>query len=170
MVPLGVEVKNISSEEKSIGVKEADAMFGLDVRDSAGNAVPETRYGRMGAGDWEPGTGETFPCLVRVSAGSAHRVVSMPRSKRVVAVGAPHHVTQRGNGRQDVFLIDGLRRVYLELLAEHAARYGLRVLAHCLITNHVHLVAVPESERSLANEPARPREAASRLPRPVRVA
>jgi putative transposase len=75
----------------------------------------------------------------------------MPRAKRVVAVGLPHHVTQRGNGRQDVFLSDGLRRVYLELLAEHAARNGLRVLAYSLMTNHVHLVAIPESERSLAN-------------------
>jgi putative transposase len=75
----------------------------------------------------------------------------MPRSKRVVAVGSPHHVTQRGNGRQDVFLSDDLRRVCLELLAEHAAKNGLRVLAYCLMTNHVHLVAIPEWEGSLAN-------------------
>jgi len=39
----------------------------------------------------------------------------------VVAVGAAHHVTERGNGRQDVFVNDGLRRVYLDLLTEHAA-------------------------------------------------
>ena len=75
----------------------------------------------------------------------------MPRSKRVVVVGAPHHITQRGNDRQDVFVSDGLRRVYLELLAEHAARNSLRIMAYCLMTNHVHLLAVPESERSLAN-------------------
>ena len=31
----------------------------------------------------------------------------MPRSKRVVAVGVPHHITQRGNSRQDVFVNDG---------------------------------------------------------------
>jgi putative transposase len=75
----------------------------------------------------------------------------MPRFQRVVAVGSPHHVTQRGNGRQDVFLSDELRRVYLELAAEHAAQNGLRVLAYCLMTNHVDLVAIPESQRSLAN-------------------
>lgn len=69
----------------------------------------------------------------------------------MVAVGAAHHVTQRGNGRQDVFVNDGLRRVYLDLLAEHAARNGVHVAAYCLMTNHVHLVVVPESERSLAN-------------------
>ena len=75
----------------------------------------------------------------------------MPRSKRVVAVGVPHHITQRGNSRQDVFVNDGLRRVYLELLAEHAARNRLSVLAYCLMTNHLHLVVLPELERSMAN-------------------
>ncbi len=44
---------------------------------------------------------------------------------------------------------DGLRRVYLELLAEHAGRNGLHVLAYCLMTNHVHLVVLPEWEDSL---------------------
>ncbi len=31
---------------------------------------------------------------------------SMPRSARVVAAGSPHHITQRGNNPQDVFLAD----------------------------------------------------------------
>ena len=75
----------------------------------------------------------------------------MPRSPRVVAVGAPHHVTQRGNARQDVFLDNTICRIYLELLAQHATRNGLHVLAYCLMTNHVHLVALPETPASLAN-------------------
>ena len=29
--------------------------------------------------------------------------LSMPRIARVVAVGYPHHITQRGNYRQDIF-------------------------------------------------------------------
>jgi putative transposase len=40
--------------------------------------------------------------------------------------------------------------VYLELLQEQAQRYGLEVLAYCLMTNHVHLVAIPHEEESLA--------------------
>jgi putative transposase len=46
----------------------------------------------------------------------------MPRTPRAVAAGLAHHVTQRGNGRRDVFLSDPLRRIYLELLLEHATR------------------------------------------------
>jgi len=33
-------------------------------------------------------------------------------------VGSPHHITQRGNNRQDVFFVDDDRRVYLDILAE----------------------------------------------------
>lgn len=74
----------------------------------------------------------------------------MPRIARVVAVGAPHHVTQRGNNRQQVFFSNSQRRTYLALLAEHAARHQLRVLGYCLMPNHVHVIAVPERLDSLA--------------------
>jgi putative transposase len=74
----------------------------------------------------------------------------MPRLARAIAVGCAHHITQRGNNRQDVFFVDEDRRVYLELLKEQAQKYGLEVLAYCLMTNHVHLVAIPHEEEALA--------------------
>ena len=66
----------------------------------------------------------------------------MPRLARTVAVGCGHHITQRGNNRQDVFLVDDDRQVYLELLREQADKYGLEVVGYCLMTNHVHLVTI----------------------------
>jgi len=72
------------------------------------------------------------------------------RFARVIAVGQPHHVTQRGNYGHDVFVTDGDHMVYLEWLAECANRHGVRVWAYCLMRNHVHLVAVPERPSSLA--------------------
>ncbi len=74
----------------------------------------------------------------------------MPRLARAVAVGVPHHLTQRGNNRQDVFFTTDDRRLYLELLAANAARFGLRVWGWCLMTNHVHLVVVPKSPEAFA--------------------
>jgi putative transposase len=74
----------------------------------------------------------------------------MPRQARVVAVGAPHHITQRGNNRQDVFLSDEDRRVYLDLIREQSQACELALLGYCLMTNHVHLVAIPRREDSLA--------------------
>ena len=73
----------------------------------------------------------------------------MARLARVVAPGVPHHVTQRGNRRQDTFFEDGDYRLYLDLMAEWCARYGVDVWAYCLMTNHVHLIAVPETEAAL---------------------
>ena len=74
----------------------------------------------------------------------------MPRSSRVVIAGCAHHVTQRGNNRQDVFFVDDDRRVFLTLLADAAERFDLTVEGYCLMTNHVHLVATPRSEGALA--------------------
>ncbi len=62
----------------------------------------------------------------------------------------PHHVTQRGNNRQDVFFVDDDHRTYLELLAEESQKHGVVVGGYCLMTNHVHLIVTPESEESLA--------------------
>ena len=74
----------------------------------------------------------------------------MPRMARVVIPGVPHHVTQRGNRGEEVFFCDDDRRRYLDLLAKYGAKHGLAVHAYCLMTNHVHLVVVPETAESLA--------------------
>ena len=74
----------------------------------------------------------------------------MPRVARIVVPGVSHHVTQRGNDRQDVFFVDDDRLVYLELLGAQARRFGLWVEGYCLMTNHIHVVGVPMREDSLA--------------------
>jgi len=74
----------------------------------------------------------------------------MARQPRIVLLGCPHHVTQRGNNRQDVFLLDDDRRFYLETLGELCRREKLRLLGYCLMTNHLHLVAIPDSLTALA--------------------
>ncbi len=74
----------------------------------------------------------------------------MPRVARIVLPGVPHHVTQRGNNHQDVFFVDADREVYLNLLRDQSDRFGLKIVGYCLMTNHVHLVATPSDELSLA--------------------
>lgn len=73
----------------------------------------------------------------------------MPRIARTVCAGIPHHVTQRGNRRGQVFFTDEDRRVYLEWLREYAEKHEVDVLAYCLMTNHVHLVVVPAAADGL---------------------
>jgi putative transposase len=74
----------------------------------------------------------------------------MPRTARIAIPDVPHHITQRGNNRQDVFFVDDDRQVYLSLLKEQADKYGLEILGWCLMTNHIHLIGRPAGEDSLA--------------------
>jgi putative transposase len=59
-------------------------------------------------------------------------------------------VTQRGNNRSPVFFDDEDRETYIELLAGYAEKHLLTIWAYCLMENHVHILAVPESLDSLA--------------------
>jgi len=74
----------------------------------------------------------------------------MPRIARVVAVDVPHHITHRGNNRQDVFLSDEDRRRYQHLLVLHLAPCQAELLGWCWMSNHVHLIVVPRRQDSLA--------------------
>ncbi|MGH6630257.1 MAG: transposase [Gammaproteobacteria bacterium] len=70
----------------------------------------------------------------------------MPRIARPAFPGVPHHITQPGNRREDVFSVTRDRTAYLSLLGEYCVKHKVRVLADCLMTNHAHVVAVPVSE------------------------
>ena len=72
------------------------------------------------------------------------------RRARVTVPGLPHHITQRGNRRGEVFIDAEDRHTYLELLTEYSKRYRLRLWAYVLMTNHTHLIAVPETETGLS--------------------
>lgn len=73
----------------------------------------------------------------------------MPRMARVVVPEYPHHVTQRGNRRQRVFLRKGDGSRYLRFVHSACRDTGTRVLAYCLMPNHVHFVMVPAHEDGL---------------------
>jgi len=67
-----------------------------------------------------------------------------------VIPGVPVHVSQRGNRRCPVFLEDADREVFLRILKQVSALYGLLIYAYALMTNHIHLVATPLYEYSLS--------------------
>jgi len=68
----------------------------------------------------------------------------------LVVPGLPHHVTQRGNRRQQTFFHAEDYAAYVELMAQWCGERGVEVWGYCLMPNHVHLIAVPESEDALA--------------------
>lgn len=74
----------------------------------------------------------------------------MPRSSRIVVPGLPHHVIQRGNRRQPIFLKAGDETQYLHMLTERCVQAKVEVWGYCLMPNHVHLVIAPTTEDGLA--------------------
>jgi putative transposase len=68
----------------------------------------------------------------------------MARLSRIVIPHLPHHVTQRGNRREPIFLREGDHDVYRNLMAEQMRKASVSVWAYCLMPNHVHLILTPK--------------------------
>ena len=64
--------------------------------------------------------------------------------------GSVHHITQRGNHRQQVFFSDVDRRLYLDLVRESAEVAQVEVWGWCLMNNHVHWLVLPRTSQGLA--------------------
>ncbi|MDX1351640.1 MAG: transposase [Thiomicrorhabdus sp.] len=73
----------------------------------------------------------------------------MPRTARLVVPNVPHHVTQRGNRREQVFFTDADYEFYLDRLSFYCKKHQVELWAYCLMPNHIHLILLPVSEDGL---------------------
>ena len=69
---------------------------------------------------------------------------------RVIAVDAPHHVTQRGNARRFILDSETDRAVYLDFLRQYTQLHDVALVGYGLMSNHVHLVTIPHQKESLS--------------------
>jgi putative transposase len=74
----------------------------------------------------------------------------MARLARVVLPNYPHHITQRGNRRQDVFFHAEDYTKYLDLISHWCREEGIAIWSYCLMTNHVHLIVTPQEGANLS--------------------
>lgn len=74
----------------------------------------------------------------------------MPRGARTVLPGVPHHLVLRGNNRRRLFSYPRDYDLLLHLIWRRLEKDDVSLNAFCLMTNHVHLLATPENEMSLA--------------------
>ena len=73
----------------------------------------------------------------------------MPRALRRFIAGGIYHVTSRGNRKEPIFLSDGDRILFLELVKEVRAHRRWSVHGYCLMQNHYHLLLeTPEPDLS----------------------
>ena len=73
----------------------------------------------------------------------------MARLARIVIPNVPHHVTQRGNGRQQTFFSAADYALYRDLLGSACRAAKVQAWAWCLMPNHVHLILVPQDRDGL---------------------
>jgi putative transposase len=74
----------------------------------------------------------------------------VPRKPRMYLPDVPAHVVQRGNNRNACFFTDEDYLFYLECLAQALNRYGIRLHAYVLMTNHVHLLLTPSDTNGIS--------------------
>lgn len=77
-------------------------------------------------------------------------IICISRVARIVVPDMPHHITQRGNYKQCVFDNDCDRKKYLSWVEKYSKQNNLEILSFCLMTNHIHFIAVPSKLDSLA--------------------
>lgn len=68
----------------------------------------------------------------------------MARTARLILPYQPHHILQKGNNSQPVFLDDEDYLSFLLWLREAAALYGVAIHAYVLMASRVHLLATPK--------------------------
>jgi putative transposase len=90
-----------------------------------------------------------YAACVRMPPYTPIQRAPMPRLARFVIPGIAHHITQRGNGRQQVFFAATDYAMYLRLLRHQCHKLGITCLAYCLMPNHVHLILVPSKADDL---------------------
>ena len=64
----------------------------------------------------------------------------MPRTARASVGEMCYHVINRGNARQEVFRKNDDYKAFINLFKGACERIAMRVLGHCLMPNHFHLV------------------------------
>ncbi len=70
----------------------------------------------------------------------------MARPLRLELAGGLYHVTSRGDGREDIYLCDADRLMWLEVFAQVCRRFNWVCHAWCQMDNHYHLlIETPEA-------------------------
>lgn len=74
----------------------------------------------------------------------------MARPLRIEYPGAVYHITSRGNARQDIYIDDADRKLFLDVLTATVLKYNWICYAYCLMGNHYHLmIETPDPNISL---------------------
>lgn len=74
----------------------------------------------------------------------------MARLPRLIVPDFATHVIQRRNNREACFFNDEDYSIYLDKLKDYSKKFDVSVHAYVLMTNHVHLLMTPHSEKGVS--------------------
>lgn len=74
----------------------------------------------------------------------------MARLPRLALPGYPHHVVQRGNNRQPIFLDAADREMLWNTLLDHARPQQVLIHAYVFMDSQFHLLATPQTDKGLS--------------------
>lgn len=74
----------------------------------------------------------------------------MARQARIVIENTLHHITQRGNRGDNVFLQKEDYKTYLDILTQQCIRFNVSLYSYCLLPNQIHLIAEPKQAELMA--------------------
>lgn len=74
----------------------------------------------------------------------------MARQARIVIPNTAHHITQRGNRGEHVFLEKSDYQTYLDILTEQCKRFDTAIYSYCLLPNQIHLIVEPQKPELMA--------------------
>jgi putative transposase len=73
----------------------------------------------------------------------------MARLPRLTVPGYPHHIIQRGNNRQPIFVDSNDYELLWRLLEEYGRQFRVAVHSYVLMSNHLHLLATPRTSEGV---------------------
>lgn len=73
----------------------------------------------------------------------------MPRTARVIIPNFPHHILNRANNKEIIFLDDEDFRFFLQQVKKYKEKFGVKIYHYCVMPNHYHFLIEPNSKESL---------------------
>ena len=68
----------------------------------------------------------------------------MPRSKRKQSGTDVYHVVSRGNNQNHILQNNDDKKYFRSIMRSRAEKFGVKVYAYCIMSNHVHILAKVE--------------------------
>jgi len=73
----------------------------------------------------------------------------MARTARFIVPGSPHHILNRGNNKERIFLDEGDYAFFISQVRKYKRKFPVKVYHYCVMPNHYHFLIEPRDKESL---------------------